>query len=235
VRGGTNGKSRIGVLVVRKQTRLFGDALAEALKREAELHLLSPPLTPDAALDFCRRHRPDVVVIEATELPAASLRRLVRPIRGACDAAPVVLVADETIDDAFFVAGLEAGAAGILDASSRMQDVLKAVRAAAAGHRIVDTQRLANAVEGAARSRENERKRTELIGLLSEREREVLSLLVEGLRNSEIAERLAISPRTVEKHVHHILGKLDVRSRLAAAALALELGEATHEDMSGTG
>jgi RNA polymerase sigma factor (sigma-70 family) len=236
MRGGTNGngKARIGVLVVRNETRLFADALAEALKRETELRLLSPPLTAEAALEFCRRHHPDVVVIEATELPAASLRSLVRPIRGACDAAPVVLVADERIDDAFFVAGLEAGASGILDASSRIQEVLKAVRAAAAGQRIVDTQRLASAVEGAARSREYERKRTELIGLLSDREREVLSLLVQGLRNSEIAELLGISPRTVEKHVHHILGKLEVGSRLAAAALALELGEVTHEVMRGT-
>ncbi len=235
MRGGTNSKARIGVLVVRNETRLFAEVLAEALKRETELRLLSPPLTVEAALEFCRQHHPDVVVIEATELPAASLRPLVRPIRGACDAAPVLLVADERVDDDFFVAGLEAGASGILDASSRIQEVLKAVRAAAAGQRIVDSQRLANAVEGAARSRENERKRTELVGLLSEREREVLSLLVQGLRNSEIAERLAISPRTVEKHVHHILGKLDVRSRLAAAALAVELGEGTHEDMRGTG
>jgi DNA-binding NarL/FixJ family response regulator len=234
VRGGTNGKARIGVLVVRNQTRLFADVLAEALKRETELRLLSPPLTFEAALEFCRQHHPDVVVIEATELPAASLRPLVRPIRGACDAAPVLLVADETIDDEFFVAGLEAGASGILDASSRIQEVVKAVRAAAAGQRIVDTQRLANAVEGAARSRENERKRTERLGLLSDREREVLSFLVRGLRNSEIAERLTISPRTVEKHVHHILGKLEVNSRLAAAALALELGEVSHEVMRGT-
>lgn len=234
MRGGTNVKTRIGVLVVRNETRLFADVLAEALKRETELRLLSPPLTVEAALGFCLEHHPDVVVIEATELPAGSLHRLVRPIRGACDAAPVVLIADEKIDDAFLVAGLEAGAAGILDASSRIQEVLKAVRAAAAGKRIFDEKRLASAVEGAARSREDERERAALLGLLSDREREVLSYLVRGLRNSEIAERLAISPRTVEKHVHHILRKLDVGSRLAAVALAWEMGELTHELMRGT-
>ena len=234
MRGGTNGKSRVGVLVVRSETRLFADALAEAVKREAELRLLSPPLTAEAALEFCRHHHPDVIVIEATDLPAASLRPLVRPIRGACDAAPVLLVADENIDDTFFVAGLEAGASGILDASSRIQEVLKAVRAAAAGQRVVDKERLANAVESAARAREDERVRTELLGLLSDREREVLALLVRGLRNSEIAQRLAISPRTVEKHVHHILAKLDVGSRLAAVALASDLSELTHGFMRGT-
>jgi DNA-binding NarL/FixJ family response regulator len=234
VRGGTSGKTHIGVLVVRSETRLFADALAEALEREEELHLLSPPLTVDAALEFCRHHHPDVVVIEVTELPATSLHPIVRPIRGACDASPVVLVADEKIDDAFFVAGLETGAAGILDASARIQEVLEAVHAAAAGKRIVDLKRLADSVEGAAQSREHERARTELVGLLSDREREVLALLIRGLRNSEIAERLAISPRTVEKHVHHILRKLDVGSRLAAVALASEMGELTHDLMRGT-
>jgi DNA-binding NarL/FixJ family response regulator len=121
-----------------------------------------------------------------------------------------------------------------VDASAGIHEVLNAVRAAAAGKRLVDPQRLMDAIEASARSREQERRRTELVGLLSDREREVLSELVRGLRNSEIAERLTISPRTVEKHVHHILTKLQVRSRLAAVALASEMGELTYEPMRGT-
>jgi RNA polymerase sigma factor (sigma-70 family) len=234
MRGGRNGRSHIGVLLVRNDTLLFADVLARALKADLALRLLSPPLTPEAAPAFCRGHRPDVVLIEVTELPADSLRDVVRPIRGACDAAPVVLVADETIDDAFLVAALEAGASGIVDATGGIDEVLKAVRAAALGKRLVDGTRLATAVERAARARERERKRTELLGLLSEREREVLAEVAHGLRNSEIAERLSISPRTVEKHVHHILAKLQVRSRIAAVALAREMGDSAYRPMRGT-
>jgi RNA polymerase sigma factor (sigma-70 family) len=235
MRSGSNGGSgRLGVLLVRNGSRLFTEMLAQALRSDPKLRLLSRPLTPEAAPAFCLDQRPDVVLIEATEAPAGSLRDLVQPIRGACDAAPVVLVADEMIDDSFLVAGLEAGASGIVDASGGITEVIKAVRAAAEGKRLVDPARLAAAIETAASAREQERRRTELLGLLSEREREVLANLVRGLRNSEIAERLSISPRTVEKHVHQILRKLEVGSRLAAVALLSELGEFTHEAMRGS-
>jgi len=231
---GSNGKRRIGVLVVRNETRLFSDVLAQALKREPSIRLLAPPLRTDAAVAFCLEDQPDVIVIEATDSPASSLRSLVGPLRGACHAAPVVLLADEVVDDTFLVAGLEAGASGIVDASAGIPQVMRAVRAAAEGKRLFDAERLVTAIESAARSRERERKRHELVGLLSDREREVLAHLTRGLRNSEIAERLSISPRTVEKHVHHILRKLQVGSRLAAVALASELDGVTYEPMRGT-
>ena len=234
MRGGPNGEGRVGVLLVRNGTRLFTEVLAEALKADPHLRLLTSPVTPEAAPAFCRKRRPDVVLIDATEAHAGSLRDLVRPIRGACDAAPVVLVADEVIDDFFLVAGLEAGASGIVDASSGIHEVINAVLVAAQGKRLVDPARLAIAVETAALTREHERRRTELLGLLSDREHEVLGLLARGLRNSEIAEQLMISPRTVEKHVHHILGKLQVGSRLAAVAVTSEIGELAHEPMRGT-
>ena len=226
--GGDSGAAAIGVLVVRNETLLFSDVLAQALKADRRLHLLAPPVEPQAAPRACRRYRPDVVVVEATQAPSAVLRDLVRPIREAFDAAAVLLLVDEVIDDAFLIAGLEAGAAGIVDASAGMGEVVEAVRAAAGGERLVDSTRLATAVEAAARARESERKRVELLGLLSDREREVMGCLTRGKRNSEIAQELSISPRTVENHVHHILHKLEVGSRLAAVALAREMGEWSH-------
>jgi DNA-binding NarL/FixJ family response regulator len=226
--GGDSGAPAVGVLVVRNETLLFSDVLAQALKADDRLHLLAPPVQPQAAPRACRRYRPDVVVVEATQAPTAGLRDLVRPIRDAFDAAAVVLLLDEVVDDAFLVAGLEAGAAGIVDASAGMGEVIEAVRAAAEGERLIDSTRLATALEAAARARESEGKRIDLLGLLSHREREVMGCLTRGKRNSEIAQELSISPRTVENHVHHILHKLEVGSRLAAVALALEIDEWSH-------
>ena len=59
---------------------------------------------------------------------------------------------------------------------------------------------------------------------LTQRQVEVLALLAEGLTNTEIAERLFVSPKTVDHHVSAVLTKLDVSSRREAAALAVELG-----------
>ncbi|HET8768325.1 MAG TPA: response regulator transcription factor [Pedococcus sp.] len=232
--GSSNGRNgAIGVIIVRNETRLFSEVLSEALKAEAGVRLMSRPLGRQEAIDFCGSKRPDVILVEGTDASPRSLRSLIRPIKQACEA-PVVLVVDEKMNDSFLVAGVEAGASGIVDSSGGIGQILQAVRAAAAGERAVDSSRLLEAVEGAARLREGERSRTELLGLLSEREREILAELDRGLRNSDIAERLRISPRTVEKHVHNILAKLQVSSRLAAVALAREMGDSVYRPMRGT-
>jgi two-component system response regulator DesR len=234
VRGNGKDRSPINVVVVRNDTRLFTDVLAKALASEPSVRLLSQPLAVDEALDFCIRHHPDVVLVDATETSGVSLRRLVSSITGACDGSPVVLLADELIDDAFLVAGVEGGAFGIVDGTAGIGEVFRAVRAAAAGHRLVDPDRFLSAVETTARAREDGSDLAERVRQLTDREHEVLACLTEGLGNTEIAGRLAISPRTVDKHVEHILRKLDARSRLHAVALAARMEDATYGSMRGT-
>jgi DNA-binding NarL/FixJ family response regulator len=188
----------------------------------------------DEALQFCIRHHPDVVLIEATEASGGSLRRLVSSIAGACHGSPVVLLADELIDDAFLVAGVEAGAFGIVDGMAGIGEVVRAVQAAAAGRRLVDLERFLSAVETTARAREDGRDLAERVRQLTDREWEILVCLTDGLRNSEVARRLSISPRTVDKHVQHILRKLGARSRLHAVVLAARMEDATYGSMRGT-
>lgn len=231
---GSSDQTRIDVLVVRNETTLFTDVLARALASEPSVHLLSHPLAVEEALEFCVRHHPDVVLVEATETSGGSLRRLVSSMRGACDGSPVILLADELIDDAFLVAGVEGGAFGIVDGAAGIGEVFRAVRAAAAGHRLVDPDQFLSAVETTARARENGSDLAERIRQLTDREQEVLAYLTEGLRNAEIADRLSISPRTVDKHVEHILRKLDARSRLHAVALSAHMEDATYGSMRGT-
>ena len=226
-------QTTIGVLMVRTETVLFTDALAKAMDSEPSVRLISKPLSLDEALELCKEQRPEVVLLEASEMSEGSVGGLVRTLAQACDEAPVILLADSEVDDSFLVAGIEAGARGIVDGTARIREVVGAVHAAA-GERFVDSDRFVTAVEVTARLREGERKRTELLGLLSEREREILAELDRGLRNSDIAERLRISPRTVEKHVHNILAKFQVPSRLAAVALARETGDSAYRPMRGT-
>jgi DNA-binding NarL/FixJ family response regulator len=230
----TNDKSSVGILIVRNKTPLFTDVLEKALWGEPSVRLLSGPLGLESALEFCRHNQPDVVLIEATQEAPTGVLGSVSSIVGACGGAPAVLVVDQVIDDQLFVAGVEAGAFAILDGSAGVEEVIRAVHTAAARERTIDVDRLTKAVQAVARSREVERHRFDRMALLTPREREVLGCLLEGLRNSEIAKRLDISYRTVEKHVQHILRKLAVSSRLGAVALASEVVEIRQDGMGET-
>jgi DNA-binding NarL/FixJ family response regulator len=75
-----------------------------------------------------------------------------------------------------------------------------------------------------AREREAQRDALVLLADLTDREREILSLLAEGMRNDDIAGQLFISPQTVQTHVRNILGKLRVHSKLEAVAFAVKHG-----------
>jgi DNA-binding NarL/FixJ family response regulator len=227
-------QTAVGVLVIRSETLLFSDALARAIDSEPSVHLLSKPVTLREALELCREQRPEVVLLEASEMSEGSVRGFVRSLARACDGAPVILLADSEVDDSFLVASVEAGANGILDGKAGVEEVVGAVRAAAAGHHIVDVDRFINAVEVTARAREVKRDREERTDQLTDRERDVLTCLARAMSNADIADRLTISPRTVDKHVQHILQKLGVKSRLAAAILASRMGDLTNDETRGT-
>jgi DNA-binding NarL/FixJ family response regulator len=227
-------KTAVGVLVIRSESLLFSDALARAIDSEPSVHLLSRPVTLREALELCREQRPEVVLLEASEMSEGSVRGPVRSLARACDGAPVILLADAEVDDSFLVAGVEAGASGIVDGKARVDEVVRAVRSAAAGHHVVDVDRFITAVEVTARAREVKRDREARADQLTDRERDVLTCLARAMSNADIADLLSISPRTVDKHVQHILQKLGVKSRLAAVILASRMGDLTNSGMRGT-
>ena len=119
---------------------------------------------------------------------------------------------------------MEAGASGFLSKDSAAQDVLAAVKSAAEGEVLIDPGTLTRLLAQVAREREAKRDALNLLNDLTEREREILHLLAQGLRNDDIAGKLFISPQTVQTHVRNILGKLRVHSKLEAVAFAVRHG-----------
>jgi len=112
-------------------------------------------------------------------------------------------------------AALQAGAIGYLLKDASVEELVGAIRAAHEGHPTLAWQAAQALIEGAKQSSPPDYH-------LTDREREVLALMVEGLTNRQIANVLQISRYTVNAHVSSILAKLDVSSRTEAVALAIQ-------------
>ncbi|MZD10090.1 winged helix-turn-helix transcriptional regulator, partial [Streptomyces sp. SID5785] len=125
-------------------------------------------------------------------------------------------------DDESVLAALGAGARGYLTKNAGRQDILRAIRAAAAGQSVLDREvqdRLVASVRTAAPAAAQS-----LPADLTPREREVLALIGEGLPNRAIAEKLFISEATVKTHINNLFAKADIRDRADAVRRAIGAG-----------
>lgn len=172
----------------------------------------------DAAdLALARRHvaghRPDVLVLDL-RMPDGSSIETVRDLRRECPATHIVMVSMEDTPG-FAQLALAAGASGYVLKELAADDLPAAVLAAASGGEYVS----APVTERLSRSRH-----ALTGGRLTSRETDVLRLIALGYTGSEIAERLSLSPRTIETHRAHILRKLEMRTRAQLVDYALRCG-----------
>ena len=213
-------------LLICDDHRVLTDALVLVVERDEALSMVGPPVrSPDEAIDACREHRPDVVLMDISfegEMDGVQATRL---IKEACPDTNVVIMTAHH-DELLMVEAVEAGASGYLSKTEGVEAVLEAAKAAARGEILIDAHTLARSMARVAREREARRDVRFLLDQLTDREGEILGLLTEGLRNDDIAARLFISPFTVQTHIGNILRKLRVRSRAEAVAFALRRGTA---------
>ncbi len=176
-----------------------------------------------AAVDVARGHRLDVVLMDI-RMPGMSGIEATARIRAMAEPPEVLILTTFDTDENAFDA-LEAGAAGFLVKDTPPAQLLDAVRAAASGGAVISpvtTRRLVDHLVAARMRRE--RPVPDTLGVLTDREREVLALVAQGCSNREISARLVISELTAKTHVSRLLAKLGVDSRVQAAALAYETG-----------
>ena len=119
---------------------------------------------------------------------------------------------------------IEAGAAGVLHKSSRIGEIVDAVRRLHSGEQLVSPQEVMEAIRLVGRERRESSEARRMIAELTPREKEVLQALAEGLGDKEISERLSVSVGTTRTHMAKILSKLEVQSRLQALVFALRHG-----------
>lgn len=165
------------------------------------------------ALRLCAETHPDVVLMDMM-MPEMDGVQTTKALREQYP--DVQVLALSSFHNGELVRGaIQAGAVGYLLKGLSMDELAEAIRAAKAGRHTLAQEAVHVLVESAGRTRTPGDD-------LSDREREVLALLVSGKSNAEIAEQLVISLPTVKSHVSHILSKLGVANRAAAASLAIK-------------
>jgi DNA-binding NarL/FixJ family response regulator len=167
-------------------------------------------------------HDVDVAVVDLG-LPDGFGGELIKELREVNPRAQA-LVLSAGPDRGELARAIESGAAGTLDKTAGLHEVVEAVRRLRAGEMLVPLDEVVELLRLAARERDRERDDRQAIDSLSPREREVLQLLAQGLDSKDIAARLNITLRTERNHVASIFAKLGVHSRLQAVVFALRHG-----------
>jgi DNA-binding NarL/FixJ family response regulator len=174
------------------------------------------------AVELVAIQRPDVVLMDL-KMPIMNGIQATRQIHEHYPNTRVLVLTTYDADEWVFDA-IRAGAAGYLLKDTPREQLIAAIRGTAAGATHVDPSVAGKLFNHIAQPGAASRATTSVAADLSERERDVLRLLADGLSNSEIAERLHLSKGTVQNYVSNILVKLDVTDRTQAAVIALRYG-----------
>ena len=203
-------------MVVVEDQMLFAEAIEVALRRR-DVDVVGIARTGEAALELVEATRPDAVLLDVG-LPGESGLTVGREMLGR-DPDLKVLALTALADGRTAQEALRAGFSGYLTKDTDTGRLVRAIRAAVEGEVTIPKRLAKQAVGG-----RNDDPVAIMAAQLTERERYVLALLAEGADSRTVAERCRISRNTVRTHVQSILSKLNVHSRLEAAALAVRHG-----------
>jgi DNA-binding NarL/FixJ family response regulator len=194
------------------------------LEAEPEMQVVGEAVDGEGVLELVRATHPDVVLMDI-RMPGVDGLEATRRIAAdpGLESTRVLVLTTFELDEYVFEA-LRVGASGFLVKDTEPADLVKAVRAVAGGDAQLSpsvTRRLIEHVAVGAKPLPHERPD---VARLTEREREVVTLVGEGLSNEEIAARLVVSPATAKTHVSRSMVKLGVRDRAQLVVLAYESG-----------
>ncbi len=207
-----NEHARIRIIVV-DDHRMVCEGLVALIRGFEDLELVGRAASGEEAIALCAEQKPDVVLMDLV-MPGMSGVEAIEHIRARCSETQIVALTSYH-DEQRVQAALQAGAIGYLLKDASVDELVGAIRAAYAGRPTLAWQAAQALIKGARHTATQEYH-------LTEREREVLALMVEGLTNRQIANVLEISRYTVNAHVSSILSKLGVASRTEAVAVAIQ-------------
>lgn len=184
--------------------------LASIIALERDMTVCAEASTGEQAIQLFRAHRPDVTLMDL-RLSGLNGTEATQAIHAEFPEARIIVISTYVGDEEIYNA-LQAGAMAYLTKSVQREELVQAIRKAAAGQRHIPPEVAERLADRMGRSQ------------LSARELDVLRLLVSGKRNRAIADELDITEGTVKLHVSSILGKLAVADRTEAVTVALQRG-----------
>ena len=207
---------RVTRVVVIDDHDVLASGLAHVMASEPDLDCVGVATTLEEGRRLVTEQAPDVLLLDQGMPDGDGVASIPELLALEPQLRIVVLTANAT--DTILVRAIENGAAGFVAKNRSLREVLAAVRAAASGEAVISSELLARLLprltgESVARHED-----------LTEREREVLVLLAEGLTNVAIADRLVVSVHTVRNHVANLSSKLGAHSKLEALSIAVREG-----------
>jgi DNA-binding NarL/FixJ family response regulator len=196
------------------------EALAAMLEREREFEVAGQA----ASLAEARTLLEDIdVALISVGLPDGSGADLIKDLRAVSPRAQA-LVLSATFDRADVADAIQAGAAGTLNKTAHLDEIVDAVRRLRAGETLLPLEETVDLLRFAGERQQQEHDARQAIERLTPRELEVLQALAEGLDSQAVADRLFITLRTERNHIANVLAKLGVHSQLQALVFAVRHG-----------
>lgn len=214
----TSSPPQIRVLIV-EDDPMMQLGLEQSLSNAADITVVGQAEDGYTAVDAAQKLKPDVIVMDIG-LPRQDGIAATQQIKTAQPDVRVVMLTSHTTENEV-IGALSSGADAYCVKGTSVDRLLTAIRAAYEGASYLDPQVARQVMDHLKPTATVE---ANVVGQLSQRELEVLKLMVEGLSNPEIAAQLYLSPNTVKTHVRGIMNKLAVDDRVQAAVVALRAG-----------
>lgn len=206
-------------LVLAERQPLTLNGLRQLFSEAEGFDILSTATQVDAAVDALRKHRPDVVVLDAALPPTGGLTVLRQVRRDRLGTRPVLLA--DAVDERQLLDALRLGVRGVVLKEMSPDALVTCVRKVHAGEQWLEKQAVGRLLNKLVRQEMGYR---QISRGLTPREIEIVRLAAEGMPTRQIAQRLVVTEGTVKVHLHNIYEKLQVDGRLGLALLARKQG-----------
>ncbi len=202
---------------------LFREGLKTIIGRDVRFKVVGEAGNGHEGLEMAKRLKPDLVVVDIS-LPDHSGIQLTRELRELLSETKILIVSMHSKID-YIAEAFQAGATGYVVKESAAERLLQGLESVVKGDYFLDSSVSHAVVENLMKSPLKAAKITDAdYATLTPREQEVMRLLAEGLSSKEVAEKLFISPKTVENHRANIMNKLDLHSTIELIRYAAKLG-----------